>query len=138
MKKNFNIAIFGLGQIGGYLLNELNIKKKDIELKTGKKIKLVAISAKSKNKIISSSRCNVSIDAAAQNATTRVGIFDGSTRSASLWETGFTGGGEFIVGENQYQRISCVDDDNSADRDEDESDGDVDEDGILGAGDDGL
>tara|TARA_B100000287_G_C20386949_1_gene683957 strand:- start:9 stop:245 length:237 start_codon:yes stop_codon:yes gene_type:complete len=50
MKKNFNIAIFGLGQIGGYLLNELNIKKKDIELKTGKKIKLVAISAKNKNK----------------------------------------------------------------------------------------
>ena len=73
-----------------------------------------ASSAKSKNKIISSSRCNVSIDAAAQNATTRVGIFDGSTRSASLWETGFTAGGEFIVGENQYQRISCVDDDNSA------------------------
>ncbi len=50
MKKNFNIAVIGLGQIGGYLLNELNTKKKDIELKTGKKIKLIAISAKNKNK----------------------------------------------------------------------------------------
>ena len=50
MKKNFNIAVIGLGQIGGYLLNELNTKKKDIEVKTGKKIKLVAISAKNKNK----------------------------------------------------------------------------------------
>ena len=50
MKKNFNIAVIGLGQIGGYLLNELNTKKKDIEIKTGKKIKLVAISAKNKNK----------------------------------------------------------------------------------------
>ena len=50
MKKNINIAIIGLGQIGSYLYNELNLKKKDIELKTGKKIKIVAISAKSKNK----------------------------------------------------------------------------------------
>ena len=50
MKKNFNIAVIGLGQIGGYLLNELNTKKRDIELKTGKKIKLIAISAKNKNK----------------------------------------------------------------------------------------
>ncbi len=50
MKKNVNIAIVGLGQIGNYLLNELNNKKKDIELKTGKKIKIVAISAKNKNK----------------------------------------------------------------------------------------
>ena len=46
MKKNVNIAIVGLGQIGNYLLNELNNKKKDIELKTGKKIKIVAISHK--------------------------------------------------------------------------------------------
>jgi len=30
MKKNFNIAIVGLGQIGAYLYNELNTKKKDI------------------------------------------------------------------------------------------------------------
>ena len=38
MKKQFSIAIVGLGQIGNYLLNEINNKKKDIELKTGKKI----------------------------------------------------------------------------------------------------
>src|SRR6056300_482861 len=44
------IAIVGLGQVGNYLYNEINIKKKDIELKTGKKIKIVAISAKSKGK----------------------------------------------------------------------------------------
>ncbi len=45
-----NIAIIGLGQIGNYLYNELKIKKKDIEKKTGNKIKLVAISAKNFNK----------------------------------------------------------------------------------------
>ena len=28
MKKNMNIAIVGLGQIGNYLYNELRIKKK--------------------------------------------------------------------------------------------------------------
>ena len=50
MKKVFNIAVVGLGQVGCYLLNELNTKKKDIEIKTGKKIKIAAISAKSKNK----------------------------------------------------------------------------------------
>ena len=50
MNKEFNIAIVGLGQIGSYFYNELNTKKKDIELKTGKKIKIVAISAKNKNK----------------------------------------------------------------------------------------
>ena len=50
MKKNFNIAIVGLGQIGCYLYNELNIKKKDIFIKTGKKINIVAISARQKNK----------------------------------------------------------------------------------------
>ena len=33
MKKNINIAVVGLGQIGNYLLNELNLKKRDIELK---------------------------------------------------------------------------------------------------------
>ncbi len=48
--KQFNIAIVGLGQIGNYLYNELITKKKDIEIKTGKKIKIVAISAKNKNK----------------------------------------------------------------------------------------
>ena len=50
MKKIFNIAIVGLGKVGCYLLNELNTKKKDIEIKTGKRIKVVAISAKNKNK----------------------------------------------------------------------------------------
>ena len=37
MKNNINIAVVGLGQVGIYLLNELKIKKKEIELKTGKK-----------------------------------------------------------------------------------------------------
>ena len=50
MKNITKIAIIGLGQIGNYLYNELKIKKKDIELKTGKTIKIVAISARSKNK----------------------------------------------------------------------------------------
>jgi homoserine dehydrogenase len=50
MKNNINIAIIGLGQIGIYLYNELNTKKKEIEAKTGKKIKIIAISAKNKNK----------------------------------------------------------------------------------------
>jgi len=46
MKNNVNIAIVGLGQVGNYLLNQLNIKKKEIEIKTGKKIIIQAISAK--------------------------------------------------------------------------------------------
>ena len=50
MKKVVNIAVVGLGQIGIYLYNELIKKRKDIEIKTGKKIKIVAISAKNKNK----------------------------------------------------------------------------------------
>ncbi len=50
MKKVTNIAIVGLGQIGLYLYNELRLKKKEIEEKTGKKIKVVSISAKNKNK----------------------------------------------------------------------------------------
>ena len=50
MSKTFNIAVVGLGQIGSYLLNELNTKKKDIQNKTGKKINIVAISAKNRNK----------------------------------------------------------------------------------------
>tara|TARA_B100001250_G_scaffold188299_1_gene161780 strand:- start:1700 stop:2989 length:1290 start_codon:yes stop_codon:yes gene_type:complete len=50
MKTSYNIAIIGLGQIGNYLFNEINLKKKDIQIKTGKKIKIVAISAKNKNK----------------------------------------------------------------------------------------
>ncbi|MDA9631338.1 homoserine dehydrogenase [Candidatus Pelagibacter sp.] len=50
MKNLINIAIIGLGQVGIYLLNEISKKKKDIELKTGKKINVVAISAKNINK----------------------------------------------------------------------------------------
>ena len=50
MNKVYNIAIVGLGQIGIYLYNELKIKKKEIEKKTGKKINIVAISAKNKDK----------------------------------------------------------------------------------------
>ena len=50
MNNIINIAVIGLGQVGIYLLNELNTKKKDIELKTGKKIKVVAISAKNIDK----------------------------------------------------------------------------------------
>ena len=46
--RQINIAIVGLGQIGNYLYNELITKKKDIEIKTGKKIQIVAISAKNK------------------------------------------------------------------------------------------
>ena len=43
MKKIYNIAVVGLGQVGIYLLNELNTKKKNIEIKTGTKINVVAI-----------------------------------------------------------------------------------------------
>ena len=50
MKKKVNIAVVGLGQIGNYLLNELYKKRNDIEIKTGKKIQVVAISAKNINK----------------------------------------------------------------------------------------
>ena len=50
MKKNINIAVIGLGNIGGYLLNELNKKKKEIEIKTSRKINVVAISARNINK----------------------------------------------------------------------------------------
>ena len=50
MNKDVNIAIVGLGQIGIYLLNELIKKKNEIELKTGKRINIVAISAKNINK----------------------------------------------------------------------------------------
>ena len=50
MIQNVNIAVVGLGQVGIYLLNELSTKKKDIEIKTGKKINIVAISAKNINK----------------------------------------------------------------------------------------
>ena len=50
MNKKINIAIIGLGNVGGYLLNEINKKKNDIQNKTGKKIIITAISAKNINK----------------------------------------------------------------------------------------
>ena len=50
MSKFINIAIVGLGQVGIYLYNELKNKTKEVENKTGKKIRIVAISAKNKNK----------------------------------------------------------------------------------------
>ena len=50
MSKLINIAVIGLGQVGNYLLNELNTKKRDIELKTGKTIRVVAVSARNINK----------------------------------------------------------------------------------------
>ena len=50
MKNSINIAIIGLGQIGIYLYNELKLKKKEIEKKTGKQINITAISARNKNK----------------------------------------------------------------------------------------
>jgi len=50
MIKIYKIAIIGLGQVGNYLYRELNLKKKDIELKSGKKIHIIAISAKNKSK----------------------------------------------------------------------------------------
>jgi len=45
-KKNVNIGIVGLGQIGSRLYNEIIAKKKDIEVKTGKNVNIIAISAK--------------------------------------------------------------------------------------------
>ncbi len=50
MNKIVNVAVVGLGQVGNYLNNELIIKKKDIELKTGKRVNVIAISAKNINK----------------------------------------------------------------------------------------
>ena len=50
MNKTLNIAVIGLGNVGGYLLNELNKKKNEIEIKTSQKINVVAISARNINK----------------------------------------------------------------------------------------
>ena len=50
MNKILNIAVIGLGNVGGYLLNELNKKKNEIEMKTSRKINVVAISALNINK----------------------------------------------------------------------------------------
>ena len=49
-KKDINIGIVGLGQIGSRLYSEILSKKKDIGLKTGKKINILAISAKNSSK----------------------------------------------------------------------------------------
>jgi homoserine dehydrogenase len=43
------LQLVGLGQVGNYLYNELNIKNERYRIKTGKKIKIVAISAKNIN-----------------------------------------------------------------------------------------
>ena len=48
--KNINIAIAGLGQIGGRLYKEILSKKKYIKVKTGININITAISAKNINK----------------------------------------------------------------------------------------
>ena len=50
MKKNVNIAIVGLRNIGSRLYKEIISKKKDIGLKTNTNINIVAISAKNINK----------------------------------------------------------------------------------------
>ena len=50
MNKIVKIGIVGIGNVGGYLLKQLIKKRKEILIKTGKKIKVVAISAKNINK----------------------------------------------------------------------------------------
>ena len=40
MKKSINIAVVGLGQIGSYLLNELNTKKKILSSKQARRLML--------------------------------------------------------------------------------------------------
>ena len=40
MNRNINIALVGLGQVGIFLYNELNLKKKEIETKTGKRVNI--------------------------------------------------------------------------------------------------
>jgi len=48
--KNINIGIIGLGQIGSRLYKEILSKKKDIRIKTGSNVNIVAISAKNNKK----------------------------------------------------------------------------------------
>ena len=50
MSDIIKIAIIGLGQVGNYLYRELNLQRRNIEIKTAKKIKIIAISAKNKLK----------------------------------------------------------------------------------------
>ena len=40
MNENINIAVIGLGQIGSYVLNELNTKRKILKLKLERELKL--------------------------------------------------------------------------------------------------
>jgi len=49
-KKNINIGIVGLGQIGSRLYKEILSKKKDIKVKTNINLNIIAISAKNLNK----------------------------------------------------------------------------------------
>ena len=51
---------------------------------------------KSNRRAASSSCCEVSVDSDASTATTRIGVCDGNTKSASVWETDLTGEDEFI------------------------------------------
>ena len=48
--KKINIALVGLGQIGNYLFNELNKKKKTLNLKLEKKLMLLLFQLKIKIK----------------------------------------------------------------------------------------
>ena len=50
IKKKINVGIIGLGHIGGRLYKEIISKKNDIELKTGSKVNIAAISAKNYKK----------------------------------------------------------------------------------------
>ena len=50
MKKNVNIAVIGLGNIGSYFCNEVIKNKNDILVKTGKNLNLLYVSAKNKHK----------------------------------------------------------------------------------------
>ena len=48
--RKVNIGIIGLGQIGSRLYKEILAKKKDISIKTGISVNIIALSAKSINK----------------------------------------------------------------------------------------
>jgi len=50
MNNKIKIGIIGLGNIGSRLFKEISSKKKDIKIKTGKTVEIVAISAKNFNK----------------------------------------------------------------------------------------
>ena len=50
MSNVIKIAIIGLGQVGNYLYRELNLQRRNIEIKTAKKIKIIGISARNKTK----------------------------------------------------------------------------------------